>query len=82
MNYQYYVVEIQQYASGEYGHIVHYAYDADPDRARLKGEAKYHEILAAAAVSELPSHAAILFTTDGFPLMHQVYKHAAGGGEA
>lgn len=81
MNYQYYVVEIQQYANGEYGHIVHFAYDADPDRARLKGEAKYHEILAAAAVSELPSHAAILFTTDGFPLMHQVYKHAVNAAE-
>lgn len=81
MIYQYYVVEIQQYANGEYGHLVHFAYDADPDRARLKGEAKYHEILAAAAVSELPSHAAILFTTDGFPLMHQVYKHAVNAAE-
>lgn len=81
MKYQYYVVEIHQYANGEYGHIVHFAYDADPDRARLKGEAKYHEILAAAAVSELPSHAAILFTTDGFPLMHQVYKHAVNAAE-
>ena len=74
---QFYVVEIQQYPSGEYGHIVHFAYDADADRARLKGEAKYHEVLAAAAVSELPSHAAIMFSAEGHPIMHQCYRHAA-----
>lgn len=72
---QFYVVEIQQYSNGEFGHIVHYAYDADPDKARLKGESKYHEVLAAAAVSNLPSHAAIMFSTEGFPIMHQCYKH-------
>ena len=72
---QFYVVEIQQYTNGEYGHIVHYAFDADPDKARLKGEAKYHEVLAAAAVSELPTHAAIMFSTEGFPIMNQCYKH-------
>lgn len=74
--YQFYVVEIQQYANGEYGHLVHYAYDEDQTKARLKGESKYHEVLAAAAVSELPSHAAIMFSTEGFPLMNQCYKHS------
>lgn len=74
---QFYVVEIQQYDNGEYGHIVHYAYDEDPEKARLKGESKYHEVLSAAAVSELPTHAAIMFSTEGFPLMHQCYKHTA-----
>jgi len=74
---QYYVIEIQQYANGEYGHLVHFAYDEDPDKARLKGESKYHEVLAAAAVSELPSHAAILMTAEGFPIYHQCYKHPA-----
>lgn len=73
--YQYYIVEIQQYQNGEFGHLVHYAYDEDKDKARLKGESKYHEVLAAAAISELPSHAAIMFNTDGFPLMNQCYKH-------
>lgn len=72
---QFYVVEIQQYANGEYGHIVHYVFDEDAEKARLKGEAKYHEVLAAAAVSELPTHAAIMFSTEGFPIMHQCYKH-------
>lgn len=73
--YQFYIVEIQQYANGEYGHLVHWAADEDADKARLKGESKYYEVLSAAAVSELPSHSAILFSTEGFPLMHQCYKH-------
>ena len=73
---QFYIVEIQQYANGEYGHIVHYAFDADPEKARLKGEAKYYEVLAAAAVSDLPTHSAIMFSTEGFPIMHQCYKHS------
>lgn len=78
---QFYIVEIQQYANGEYGHLVHYAYDADPVKARLKGESKYHEVLAAAAVSELPSHAAIMFSAEGFPIFHQCYKHAVSAPE-
>lgn len=72
---QYYIVEIQQYANGDFGHIVHFAWDEDPNKARLKGESKYYEVLSAAAVSELPTHSAILFTTEGFPVMHQCYKH-------
>lgn len=73
--YQYYIVEIQQYANGEYGHLVHYVYDEDQNKARLKGESKYYEVLSAAAVSDLPSHAAIMFSTEGFPIMNQCYKH-------
>lgn len=72
---QYYVLEIQQYENGEYGHLVHFAYDADANTARLKGESKYYEILAAAAVSALPSHAATLISSEGFPIMHKCYKH-------
>lgn len=72
---QYYIIEIQQYANGEYGHQVHFAYDEDASKARLKAESKYHEVLAAAAVSELQSHAATLLTADGRVIMNQCYKH-------
>jgi len=75
MVYQYYVVEVQQYADGTYGHIVHYAFDEDPDMALKKGESKYYQVLSAAAVSNLPCHSAILFSTEAFPLMHYCYKH-------
>lgn len=73
--YQYYVFEIQKYANGEFGHIVHWAADADADKARLKAEAKYHEVLAAAAVSEIPQHAAALLASDGAEIMRQCYRH-------
>lgn len=75
--YQYYILEIQQYQNGEYGHIVHFAYDADADKARFKAESKYHEVLAAAAVSDLPSHAATLISSEGFPVEHKCYKHTS-----
>lgn len=74
---QYYVVEIQKYQDGNFGHIVHFAADPDPIMARYKGEAKYHEVLAAAAVSQLPEHGAILFHSSCTPILHQCYTHEA-----
>lgn len=72
---QFYVVEIQKTVSGEFAHNVFWLWDEDADAARLKGEAKYHEVLAAAAVSELAEHSAILFSSQGVPIMHQCYTH-------
>lgn len=79
--YQYYIVEIQLHANGEYGHLVHYAYDADADKARMKAESKYHEVLAAAAISNLPSHSATLIASDGMPIMYQCYHHEVSKSE-
>lgn len=70
---QFYIVEIQK--GTEYAHNVFWAYDADPRMARLKAESKYHEILSAAAISEYDTHAAILFSAEGEPLMHECYYH-------
>lgn len=72
---QFYIIEIQQYANGEFGHIVHFAYDENATTARLKAESKYHQVLASAAVSELPQHSATLLTSDGRAVMNQCYKH-------
>jgi len=72
---QFYIMEIQQYEDGSYGDIKHFAYDEDADKARLKAESKYYEVLSAAAVSNLPMHSAILFSAEGFPLMNKCYKH-------
>ena len=72
---QFYILEIQKYLNGEFGHIVHFAYDANATKARLKAEAKYHEVLASAAVSELPQHSATLITSDGRVVMNQCYMH-------
>lgn len=78
---QIYIVEIQQYANGEFGHIVHYVWDEDPMQARLKAESKYHQVLAAAAISELPTHSAIMFDTKGRPIMYQSYNHTTSDEE-
>ena len=72
---QYYIVEIQRHNDGEFGHIVHYAFDEDPKEAFFKAESKYHEVLAAAAISGLPSHAAIMFDSTGYPLKNDCYEH-------
>ena len=72
---QFYVVEIQQNAAGEFAHIVHWAYDADPGIALQKAWSQYYTVLAAAAVSEMKAHSAILFSTEGFPIAHECFRH-------
>lgn len=57
--FQYWVIELQKYESGEYGHIVHIAYDQELNMARRKGESKFYEVMSAAAVSTIPEHAAV-----------------------
>ena len=72
---QYYIVEIHKYEDGTFGQLVHVAYDEDPVKAKDKAESKYHEVLSAAAISSLPSHAAIMFNTNGVPMLFQHYEH-------
>lgn len=73
--YQNYVVEIKKFLNGEFEHNVFWLYDENADKAMLKAESKFHEILAAAALSETATHAAILFTSEGFPMKHECYNH-------
>lgn len=75
MVYQFYVVEIKQNAAGEYEHHVDWAWDEDADKAQLKAESKYYEILSTAAVSEFASHAVTMFSAEGFPMLNKCYKH-------
>jgi len=72
---QFYIVEIKQSTAGEYEHIVHWAFDADPTKALQKAWSQYYTVLAAAAVSETKSHAAILFNTNGEPIAHEFFEH-------
>ena len=73
--FQNYVTEVRQLHNGEFEHDVFWIYDQDADKALLKAEAKFHEILSRAAMSDTAAHAAILFTSEGFPLKHECYKH-------
>lgn len=65
------VTEIQKFESGAMS-TPSYAFDS-----QQAAEAKYHAILASAANSALPVHAAIMFSEEGFPLRHECYKHEA-----
>lgn len=65
----YVVIEIQTNDNGSVGTLVS-AYDD-----RNAAESKFHTVLAAAAVSQLPCHGAVLVTQEGFLLMQGCYKH-------
>lgn len=65
----YYIVEIQKNAEGVYAHLVHTA------QTRNEGESVYFQVLAAAAISKLPLHSAILFTDRGALEMSRYYLH-------
>lgn len=71
---QFYTVEITKNAAGEFNHDVQWHWDADATRAQRKAEAKYYEIMSRAAVSDYAMHAAIVFSSEGFPIMHGCYK--------
>ena len=71
---KYIVMEIQRFEDGM--STPSYAYDT-PEAA----ESKYHQILASAAVSSLPRHAAILMSDEGFPLRHESYTHVTEAAE-
>lgn len=62
-------IELQKNEDGAVANIVN-SYETQPE-----AESKYHSILAAAAVSNLPCHSAVLVSEEGFPIMHQCYKH-------
>jgi len=68
---KYIVIELQTAANGTVGNIVT-SYD-DLNLA----EAKYHTILAAAAVSNLAKHAAVIITEEGFSIDAKCYTHEA-----
>lgn len=73
--YQYYITEVIQLQNGEFEHHNYWQYDEDDQKARLKGESKYHEILSQAAVSTYKTHGCILFSSTCYPIMNQYYTH-------
>lgn len=70
---KYIVFEIQTNADGAVGNLVT-AYDERP-----QAESAFHSVLAAAAISALPCHAAVLMTNEGEILECKAYKREEGG---
>lgn len=66
---KYVVLEIQTNQDGTVGALVS-AYDS-----RNQAESAYHSVLASAALSGLPTHAAALLTSEGNVLSSQWYEH-------
>ena len=66
---KYIIVEIQVDASGNVATLVNQESD------RLRAESIYHQVLAAAAVSQLSKHGAVLMSDEGFCLLQDCYKH-------
>lgn len=63
------VMEIQTNAAGAVATLV-WQYDN-----LQAAEAKYHSVLAAAAVSSLPVHTACILTNDGTLVRSESYRH-------
>ena len=40
-----------------------------------EAESKYHQILSAAAISNVPVHSAVILTDEGHSMKHECYKH-------
>ena len=66
---KYIVIEIQTNANGTVGNIVT-AHDT-----RAAAESTFHTVLASAAISALPSHAAVLMDNEGSIIDSRCYTH-------
>lgn len=75
--YQFYTAEIIKTQSGEFEHDIKWYWDENEQKAQLKGESKFHEILSRAAVSANTEHAAILFSSRGNRIMEKCYYHSS-----
>ena len=64
------VLEVQTYDDGSIGIVPPTAYE-NSDEA----QAKYHTILAAAAISQLPMHTAFVLTSDGYVVESRCFRH-------
>ena len=69
MNVSYVVIELQTLANGQVANIVNSYTDI------RDANAKYHTILAAAAKSNLPAHAAVILTNEGYVQAQQCYTN-------
>lgn len=66
---KYYVVELQNAQDGSSASIL------TQKNTRLEAENLYHQVLSAASISNVYSHGAMMFTSDGVHICHQMYLH-------
>ena len=66
---KYMVIELQTAQNGTVSNIV-----TTHDELN-QAESKYHQVLSAAAVSNVPKHAAVLMSSDGGFIAAECYEH-------
>ena len=71
----YIVMEIQTMDNGTIATLVTTKNSHNEPLTENEAESTYHSILAAAALSNLPCHAAVMMTGEGIPLQNRCYKH-------
>lgn len=69
----YIVMELQKNGDAALTHLVT-GHESLPE-----AESKFYSVLAAAAVSDVSVHSAIIISEEGFPVRHQCYRHGAEG---
>lgn len=67
---EYIVIEIQVNADGSVGTLIWHYTD------EMQAQSKYHSVLASAAISNLPRHAATMLADDGSYIQHQCFEHS------
>lgn len=71
------VMEVQKFENGQMSTPT-FAYDVpEGETMSPQAEAKYHSILAGAAVSALPVHSCAMLTEEGAFIESKCYKHKA-----
>ena len=63
------ILETQTYLDGAVGTLI------DTYANQNEAESKYHAVLSAAAVSNVPRHTAFMRTDDGYVVKSECYKH-------
>ncbi len=65
----YIVIELQKNPEGVVSNIV------TSHNTLAEAESKFYSILAAAAVTTVPVHSAVIVSEEGFPVANKCYKH-------
>lgn len=63
------VIELQKMSDSQVANIV------TAHQSRNEAEQRYHQVLAAAAVSTLPQHAATMLEDTGYLIKNECYTH-------
>ena len=65
----YYIFEIQKQLDGTCAHLLTTA------ETENEAKSKFHQVMAAAAISSVPIHTAVVLTDEGVPIMRETYRH-------